>query len=450
MKTLALALVALLLSCRIATAAVQEIVLLTRAKADSPQRVVADAFKELIERQAGESFTVLIDPAGLRSGESKAVEEVQTNTAQLAVLPASAFERFDPVVRVAAFPFLFRDEQQAAAILDGPLGKGILRDLETIGCKGLTFAEGGFRHLSNNIRPVKTLDDLKDLKIRIPTQPGDAALWLTLGANPMPRPWPIYAELEQGAFDGQESPLWMIDKYSLHTVQRHLSLTRHSYVAHIAVASLKWWNALSPTDQARLQAAMTEAAARQRLVQRDREAARLALFAQKGMAIEAHPDIETFRARTAKLKETVVYREPRLQALLTKMLESAREPTQEQAQPTDTNVLPAKPVLAQEPPVQPNAPQPASTTLPPAPEADAPLKQANGAATPEAGQPAPQENTDHGSTALELLDAEEPLSNGLQAPAEAASSAQSDSAPTPAPIPDDAPARREHAEPAAN
>jgi len=417
MKTLALALVALLLSCRIATAAVQEIVLLTRAKPDSPQRVVADAFKELIERQAGASFTVLIDPAGLRSGESTAVDEVQTNTAQLAVLPASAFERFDPVVRVIAFPFLFRDEQQAAAILDGHLGRGILRDLETIGCKGLAFAEGGFRQLSNNIRPVKTLDDLKDLKIRTPSLPADTALWLTLGTNPTPRPWPIYAELEQGVIDGQESPLWLIEKYNLHTVQRHLSLTRHSYVAHIAVASLKWWNALSPTDQALLQAAMTEAATRQRLVQRDRDAVRLAWFAQNGVTVEAHPDIETFRARTAKLKEMAFYREPRLQALLAKMLESAREPMQEQA----------------------------STTLSPAPEADAPPKQANDAATPDAGQPPPQKNTSRGPTALELLDAD-----GLQAPAEAANSAPSAPTPTPAPAPNDAPAPQEHAEPAAN
>lgn len=426
MKPLAFALIALLLSCRLATAAVQEIVLLTLAKPGSPQRVVADAFKELLERQAGDSFLVLIDPAGLRSGEAKAVEEVQTNGAQMAVLPAPAFERFDPIVRVVAFPFLFRDEQQAATILDGPLGGAILRDIETIGCKGLAFAEGGFRHLSNNIRPVKTLDDLKGLNIRTPSSPINTALWLTLGASPTPRPWPIYAELEQGLIEGQESPLWLIEKYSLHTVQRHLSLTRHSYTAHLAVASLKWWNTLTPTDQARLQAAMTEATARQRLAQRSQEAARLTLFAQQGMAIEAQPDIETFRARTAELKEMADYREPRLQALLTKMQEAALLPAPDQAQPATEaqSIAPAN--LPQEQHEHPGPP-------------------------PQDGrQESPQASADRQPTALELLDADEllPPAEG-QPPAAVEPKTESEPAAPQEPPPGNTPANQGHAAQAA-
>lgn len=426
MKPLAFALVALLLSCRLATAAAQEIVLLTLAKPGSPQRVVADAFKELIERQAGDSFSVLIDPAGLRSGEAKAVEEVQTNGAQMAVLPAPAFERFDPIARVVAFPFLFRDEQQAAAILDGPLGGAILRDIETIGCKGLAFAEGGFRHLSNNIRPVKTLDDLKSLKIRAPSSPTNTALWLALGASPTPRPWPIYAELEQGLIEGQESPLWLIEKYSLYTVQRHLSLTRHSYTAHLAVASLKWWKTLTPTDQARLQAAMTEATTRQRLAQRSQEAARLTLFAQQGMTIEAQPDIETFRARTAELKEMAVYREPRLQALLTKMQEAALLPSPDQPQPATEAKSIAPSNLPQEQHGEPGTP-------------------------PQDGrQEAPQASVDRRLTALELLDADEPLPPAEgQPPAEVKPKPEPDPAAPQEPPPGNTPANQGHSAQAA-
>jgi len=104
--------------------------------------------------------------------------------------------------------------------------------------------------------------------------------------------------------------------------------------------------------------------------------------------------------------------------------------------------------LTQEPPVQPNALQPASTNLPPAPEADAPPNQPD--AAPDAGHPAPQEKTNGNPTALELLDADGPLPDGLQAPTEATSNAPADPAPTPAPTPDDAPARREQVAPAAN
>ncbi len=304
-------------------AAAQEIKLATLAKPGAPQRIVAEKFKTLLEAESAGKFTVQIDPTGLDTKESEVIAAIQTNTLQMGILTSNTFEAFDPIVRVISFPFLFQNERQAAAILDGPLGAAIFRDLETIGCKGLAYSEVGFRNLSNNIRPVKTLADLNGLKIRVRSSVLPTATWLALGANPTPMSWPIYSELEQGIVDGQESPLWIMETYSFFEVQKYLTLTRHSYVALMDVASLKWWETLSRQDQKLIQTAMVEAAKYQRQDQRTKEASRLTLFKKKGLVIEEHPDIETFRIKTAELKEMALYREPRVRVLLTQMQEAA-------------------------------------------------------------------------------------------------------------------------------
>jgi len=417
MKKLAFSLI--LLSAFLSTtplAASQEIILATFTKPGSPQRVAAGKFKELIEAQSTGKFVVTIDPAGLGSKEVEAIEGIQTNSIQMGIIAASAFEDLDPIVRVISFPFLFSNEQQAAAILDGPLGSAIFRDIETIGCKGLSFSETGFRHLTNNIRPVNALDDLSRLKIRITSSPLQAAIWLTLGANPTPKPWPIYSDLEQGFLDGQENPLWIIEAYNIFEVQKYLTLTRHSYVAHIGVASLKWWETLNQQDQDMIKTAMIQASQYQRLDQRAKESARLLFLKNKGMVVEEQPDIEAFRSRTAQLKEIPIYREPRVQVLLAKMQEAALLLPPEPAAPlTEAPPEARGPIdITDQPGRRPQPAVPESDLIPLQTEAEvksAPMDPKGEPPLQEAAKPGAAERQ---STALELLDAPKPPEQPVQ------------------------------------
>ncbi len=303
--------------------AAQEIRLAAPAPPGTAQRILADRFKELLEASSEGLFTVVINPDGMSTKESEAFEQVRTGALQMGVIAASTIEPANPITRVLAFPYLFRSEQQADAVLDGQLGATILRDLETVGCKGLGIAEGGFKHLTNDIRPVRTVDDLKGLKIRVMASPLQTAFWIALGALPTPRSWPIYADMEWGRIDGQDSPLRIVEAYGFHEVQKYLSLTRHAYVAYLTLASLKWWDTLSQHDQELIQTAMSEASRLQRREQRARDEARLIALAGKGMVIERNPDLASFRAKAAGMQEMPFFREPRVQVLLTRMLAAA-------------------------------------------------------------------------------------------------------------------------------
>jgi tripartite ATP-independent transporter DctP family solute receptor len=318
---LGLCLVALLAT---GAAAATKINLGVVTKPGSAQNIVAEKFKELVEARSNGAFEVKIHHSASLGNETEILQQIQMGTIQMGVITSGPFDTFDPVARVIDYPFLFKDNAQADEILDGPLGQEILTSLESSGLKGLAFSENGFRNLTNNTRAVKTPDDVKGLKIRVMESALHKGIWQALGANPTPMPWPIYSELEQGVIDGQENPLWVAEVYKMYEVQKYLSMTRHVYSAHIDVASLSWWNGLKPGQQTLLQTAIREAAKFQRVENRKADAGRIALVKEKGMQVEEAPDVAAFRAKVAGLKDMELFRDPKVQDLLQRMMAAAR------------------------------------------------------------------------------------------------------------------------------
>ncbi len=300
---------------------VQTIKLGVVTKPGSAQNIVAGKFKELIEQRSNGAFKVTVYHSKSIGNETEILQQIQMNTVQMGVITAGPFDTFDPIVRVVNYPFLFRDAAQADMVLDGPLGKEILNDLERVGFKGLCFSENGFRNLTNNRHSVKTAADIEGLKIRVMASALHKAIWQALGANPTPMPWPIYTELEQGVIDGQENPLWVMEVYKFYEIQKYMTLTRHVYSPHIDVASLIWWKSLKTSDREMITEAMREAARFQRRDNREKDGARLKLLKDKGMIVEEHPDIASFRARVADLKDMKLFSEPKVHSLLLKILE---------------------------------------------------------------------------------------------------------------------------------
>ena len=306
------------------TMASQTIKLGVVTKPGSAQNIVAGKFKQLLEQRSNGAWKVKIFHSKSIGNETEILQQIQMNTVQMGVITGGPFDTFDPIVRVINYPFLFKDSAQADRILDGPLGKVILDDLATVGFKGLCFSENGFRNLTNNKHPVKTAADVKGLKIRVMASPLHKAIWKALGANPTPMPWPIYTELEQGVIDGQENPLWVMEVYKFYEIQKYMTLTRHVYSPHIDVASMLWWKTLQPADQGMIKKAMYEAAVFQRRDNRAKDGARLALLKEKGMIVEEHPDLASFRAKVAGLKDMDLFAEPKVHDLLLKIMAATK------------------------------------------------------------------------------------------------------------------------------
>jgi len=293
-------------------------------KQGSAQNIVAEKFQELIEQRSKDNIKVQIFDSASLGNETEILQQVQMNTIQMAIITGGSFDTFDAMESVINYPFLFKNYKQADTILDGPMGAELLKSLEAYGFKGLCFSENGFRHLTNNKRPVRCPEDINGLKIRVMVSPVHKAIWQALGANPVPMPWPINTELEQGIIDGQENPLWVMEIYKFYEIQKYMTLTRHVYSFHIDVASLQWWQTLAAKTQKMIQEAMHEAAVFQRKDNRSKNAARLKFLKEKGMQVEEHPDMDAFRSRVAGLKDMDIYRDPKVQVFLIKILDATK------------------------------------------------------------------------------------------------------------------------------
>ncbi|ROQ89843.1 TRAP transporter substrate-binding protein [Desulfosoma caldarium] len=283
-------------------------------KPGSAQNVCAEKFKELVESRS--DYEVKIFHSASLGTETEILQQIQMNSVQMGIITSGPFDVFVPEARVIDYPFLFANSREVDAVLDGPAGQALLKALERARFKGLAFSENGFRHLTNNVRPVHRVEDVKGLKIRVMESVLHKELWRVLGANPTPMGWPIYTELQQGTIDAQENPLWVIWNYKLYEVQKYMTLTGHVYSAHIDVANLQWFHSLAAEDQDMIAQAMKDAAAYQRQWNRDNEADFLAKIKAAGMMVDEAPDLASFRAKAAVLKDLEIYKDPKVQEML--------------------------------------------------------------------------------------------------------------------------------------
>jgi tripartite ATP-independent transporter DctP family solute receptor len=148
--------------------------------------------------------------------------------------------------------------------------------LEPKGIVGLAYWELGFRNITNSKRPIKTVDDIAGLKLRVIPNAINVDWVKALGANPTPLAFPeVYAALEQKAIDGQENPVTVINANKFYEVQKNLVISNHQYNPQSVIFSKKVWDALSNDEKKILADAAVEAAKFQR--QASREAAGTAL-----------------------------------------------------------------------------------------------------------------------------------------------------------------------------
>jgi TRAP-type C4-dicarboxylate transport system substrate-binding protein len=124
------------------------------------------------------------------------------------------------------------------------------------GLVALAWGEQGFRHLTNNVRPVKEPADIKGLKIRTTENPIHIAAFRQLGVLATPMAWPeVATALQQGTIDGQENPLSVLVSVKIWQLQKYLSLTAHVYGPALIMMSPSVYDGLSDADKAKFKAA---------------------------------------------------------------------------------------------------------------------------------------------------------------------------------------------------
>jgi len=216
-------------------------------------------FKELVEEKTKGEVKIDIFPGGVLSGGG--LSAFQTGNVEMGIAIGSELMDYDPRWGIFEMPFLFLNYEAVDKILNGNLIKSLFGEVQGANVVLLTgWFENGYRQITNNIRPIHTVDDMKGIKIRVMATPLQTAIFSALGASPMAVSYEeMYSALQTGVVDAQENPPVNIKDKALYEVQKYLSLTGHSYYGWPTAINVEVYNSFSPEIQKILNDSMMEA-----------------------------------------------------------------------------------------------------------------------------------------------------------------------------------------------
>lgn len=209
-------------------------------------------FKRLVEEGSKGDIEVQIFPSSQMGPDREMIEGVQGGVLEMAVPPSSFFASWDPAFSVIELPFMYPNKATALATFHSPTGDAMLKRLDNLGLVGLGWLENGLRHVTNNVREIKAVDDLRGIKLRTMQVPAHVDTFKALGANPTPMNFgEVYSALQQRVIDGEENPIAHIFAQRFYEVQKYMTLTGHVFTVYVPVINKAFFEGL-PADTRKL------------------------------------------------------------------------------------------------------------------------------------------------------------------------------------------------------
>ena len=271
-----------------------------------PYAVGAREFKKAVEANSNGRIEVQLFPNRQLGDEKPMLEGMRLGTVDAGVITNAVIAQIEPAFQVNDLPFLYENEAQAQAVLDGPVGKKMATKLEAKGIKVLGFMEGGFRNMINNVRPVQKPDDVKGVKYRVMQNPVFIGMFSSMGGNAVPMAWgETFTAVQQGTIDGLEIPLAVIDQNKYFEVTKYLSLTNHTYSAIPLLISKRAFDRMPDDLKKAVVDAGTSATKAQRVVSEQVNASLIKTLESKGMKVNRIGDPAAFRKTSESVYEKV-------------------------------------------------------------------------------------------------------------------------------------------------
>lgn len=264
--------------------------------AANPVGKAVQKYIELVGEKSGGKIKITGFGDAQLGNEIQSMASVQGGIIEMAVVSSAGAAGNVKELAVFDLPFVFQSVKESDAVLDGPVGKGLLEKFKDKNMVGLCYWDYGFRQVSNSKRPISKMEDFAGLKIRTLQNRVYIDIFKALGANPLPLPYPeTYTALETKAIDGQESAYLVTKSSSYQDVQKYLTETRHVFLPAPVIVSKRFWDRLSKDEQKILQDACDESVAYFRQISREMEKNVVGELVAAGMVFNQIPDSEKAR-----------------------------------------------------------------------------------------------------------------------------------------------------------
>lgn len=235
-------------------------------------------FAELVEQKTKGSIKGELFPESQLGGIREMIEATQMNVCQVYFGGAGDMAPFSPRFNLVEMHMLvphntWDDYAAGDAIFNSPIAQEILKDLEKVGLKGLSYWDNGYKHVLNAKRPFVKLEDLRSLKIRSIENQAQVAALKSWGALPVIIPFAeVFTSLNQGLIDGLENQIGNIINSNFYEASKHLTLSGFLYLKAPVVMSKTFYDSLTETEKKAIQEAAKEGAAyaREYLIQEEK------------------------------------------------------------------------------------------------------------------------------------------------------------------------------------
>ena len=254
-------------------------------------------FGELVEKATRGKIKVAVYAADQLTGgnQSEGIQALMDgDPVQISMHSNLIYSAFDPRFNVVSLPYLFDSVEDADTVLDGEAGEMLKDILSEYGLHCMGIAENGFRQLTNSVREVKSVDDMKNLKLRVAGSNLLMECYKRWGADATNMNWSeTYTALQQKTVDGQENPLPAIDAASVQEVQPYTSLWNANYDCLFFCINQNIYNALTPEQQAVIDECGRKATEYERYINRAGDEEILGRWQNKnGVTVTTYEDLD--------------------------------------------------------------------------------------------------------------------------------------------------------------
>lgn len=180
----------------------------------------------------------------------ESIEAMRMGSIDLRCMGVGIYARYHRPIDMIVLPFMLRDYDHAYKFVTSPLWYEITKGLEKSNIKPITNFNAGFRDITNNRKPIKTVEDVKGLKIRVPKISSWVTTWKAFGASPVAMAYPeVYMALKTGVIDAQENGPNNTKEAKLYEVQKYFSYIKYAWLGPLLSMNLDKWNSLSKEHQ---------------------------------------------------------------------------------------------------------------------------------------------------------------------------------------------------------
>jgi tripartite ATP-independent transporter DctP family solute receptor len=253
-----------------------------------------------LEAATNGRLSIQMFPSMQLGGEKEMIEQAQVGALQIARISVGPMGPIVPELNVFNLPFMFRDNAHMEKVIDGPIGEELMKKLSdhpTAGLIGIAWMNAGTRNVYNSKKPIKSVDDLKGLKIRMMGNPVFVDTMNSLGGNGVAMGFDqLINAMQTGVVDGAENnePSYVSGQH--YRYAKYYSKTGHLMIPEILVFSKKSWEALSKDDQALIMKLAKEAQMDERKLWYEKEKASLEDMKKAGVEMNDVADKKPFQA----------------------------------------------------------------------------------------------------------------------------------------------------------